>query len=346
MPGYLVVWLSFSVQTIILLGLRWPLNQELTGWKSAIITTVIVLFLFWTALQNLRTSANLALFTNKLAIAILMAALIRIRGGWPIAWNALAVSGSSLGAMDWRWLSYLFFYVGPLALLAADFGCRSRTRKQAALIGLFGLAFAIAVSLFVAGFIEQATHALPMRMGNGIRLAAALFSGTSSRNLPPRMMVTAITMFGSARFAIRTLSNAIPFENQNAKRITLGLLACLIAGLAAMRPESGQSMLEFGTRCLVVAAAIFTADFIAGSWRSEKPKKVAWIGVIAFSVGISAPYGLWYLFGLDIPVFLPAPLDPEWYPWLLQSYFFSFMVCLLLRMGCRLRLSGRRLHLQ
>jgi hypothetical protein len=343
---YLVLWLSFSVQTVVVFLYRWPYHREPTGLESAILPAVITLFLFATALQTLGTNAKLALFTNKLSLAILIAALIRVREGWPSAWDALSHSPGFMQATDWRRVPFLFFYFAPLALFASDFGKRSRTRREAAIIGLVGLALSFAVSLFAASFVAHATYALHWNLGNGSTIAAALFREVSARYLPPRMMVTAITMFGSARFGIRALADSVPFEAKTARRVVLVLMACCIVILAAANPAAKHSVLEILTRCLVVTAAIFSADFIAVSREIEKPKRVEWIGTISFLVGLGTPF-LWsYLFGLDISLFVPGQVESWWFPWLLPSYAVSFVTCLLLRMGRLLWLARRRLQLQ
>ena len=341
---YLVIWLTFSVQTIVLLSYRWPYRRDATKAESGLLAAAITLFLFATALQSLRTSAKLAMFTNKLSLAILIAAFVRAHAGWPSAWHALLDSTGFMQTMDWRQVPFLFFYFAPLALLASDFGQRSRTRNEAALIGFVGLALSLVVGLFAAGFVGQAAHVGHGNIGNGSPIAAALFSGTSIRYSAPRMMVTAITMFGSARFGIRALDDTVPFEGQTIRRALLALLAGCIVILAVATPESMHSVLEILTRCVVAAAAVFSADFIAGTWRAEKSKKVVWIGVIAFSLGLLTSFGLWYLVGLDL--FAPSLAEPEFYPWLLPSYAVSFMTCLLLRITRRLWLSRQRLHLQ
>jgi cytosine/uracil/thiamine/allantoin permease len=330
---YLVLWLTFSVETIVLLVYQWPYRRDPTRLGSGLLAAAITLLLFGTALHGLRTSANLARFTNKLSIAILIAALIRVRAGWPSAWEALSRPPGFMQAIDWRQVPFLFFYFAPLALLASDFGQRSRTRKEAALIGVVGLALSFAVSLFVAGFIGQAAHVGHGNIGNGSPVATALFSGTSFRYSPPRMMVTAITMLGSARFEIRAFANSIPFESQTLRRAVLALLACCIVLLAVATPESMHSALEMVTRCLIAAAAVFSADFIAGTWRAERQQKVDWIGVTALTAGVVAP----------LPE-MPSLIESWWYPWLQLSYAISFISCLILR--TIRRLFARRLKFQ
>ncbi len=95
-----------------------------------------------------------------------------------------------------------------------------------------------------------------------------------------------------------------------------------------------HSALEMLTRCLVAAAAVFSADFIAVTWRQERPTKVDWIGAVALAAGLATPL-----------LEMPSLDEPWWFPWLLPSYAVSFVTCLILRFGSRL-FARRRLQLQ
>ncbi|HUE00087.1 MAG TPA: hypothetical protein VMR62_10990 [Bryobacteraceae bacterium] len=86
----------------------------------------IVLFLFLTGLQSVRTSARLALFTNKLSIAILIAAFIRVHDGWAAVLAGFPTQGQPPAVQQiCHGLSQLAFYVAPLLLLAADSAART-----------------------------------------------------------------------------------------------------------------------------------------------------------------------------------------------------------------------------
>ena len=317
---YLLIWLTFSVQTICLLLVQWPYHRGPTTLESALVATAITLFLFATALQGMQTNAKLAWFTNKLSLALLIAALIRVREGLPSAWEALTHPPGFMESTDWRSIPFILFYFAPLALFSSDFGYRTRTRKDATLIGLVGLALAFAFSLFAAALMAQAAHGLRASFSNDRTMATALFQGLSRRYFPPRMMVTAITMFGSARFGMRALANSVPFEGRTT-RVILGVLACSIVIFTVATPDSLYAAREILTRCLVAATAIFSADFIAGTWRLESPKKIDWIGATALFAGLA------------ITLLVPTDLESWWFPWLLPSYAASFVTCLVLRIA-------------
>lgn len=62
---YLVLWLTFSVQTIVLLLYQWPYRRDPTRAESVLLAAAITLLLFGTALHGLRTSAKLARFSHR-----------------------------------------------------------------------------------------------------------------------------------------------------------------------------------------------------------------------------------------------------------------------------------------
>jgi len=55
---YLVLWLTFSVETIALLLYQWPYRRDPTTAESVLLAAAITLLLFATALQGLRANAS------------------------------------------------------------------------------------------------------------------------------------------------------------------------------------------------------------------------------------------------------------------------------------------------
>lgn len=139
---FLVLWIA----ALIALPIRWwsfnfP-GRQVSSTESGIVTAILLIFLFTTAQQGLLTRAKLAVFTNKLGLAILIAALIRVREGLPAVLGAFRMPVGD----DWLSqvvgsLSELALYVAPLALIAANFGYRSGGQRQIAITGLMGIAF-------------------------------------------------------------------------------------------------------------------------------------------------------------------------------------------------------------
>jgi hypothetical protein len=158
-----------------------------------------MLFLFATGLQDLRTSAKLAFFTNKLGIALLIAAALRVRVYLPDAWNQPGVMETVAGSI-WPRIAQPLTIIGPMALLAADFGCYSRTRKDVALIGLFGLAVPMTVTLFAVSLVQRAAYHWRSDLGGLANIALALWGGDSRWYQPQWMCLALITSFGFCGF--------------------------------------------------------------------------------------------------------------------------------------------------
>ena len=79
---FLALWIAGLVAVPMLWALARVPERETSLFKTILIAIGILVFLFSTGLQNIRTSARLALFTNKLCISILIAAFIRVHDGW------------------------------------------------------------------------------------------------------------------------------------------------------------------------------------------------------------------------------------------------------------------------
>lgn len=108
---FLTVWIAQVVGVIVFLCPTWARLNPAGPVKQGLLAAVLVLFLFATGLQGLRANARLAWFTNRLAVAILIAAFIRVRHGLPSAWQA----NSYWNTIDaWRHFSILCAYAAPL----------------------------------------------------------------------------------------------------------------------------------------------------------------------------------------------------------------------------------------
>lgn len=107
---FLVLWIAELVAIPALWMLpfswQWPASRATSG----LIAAGLLVFLFITGLQSLRTSAKLALFTNKLCIALLLAALLRVHDGWPAILKGLPALSVRSPVLDlWHLLSLLGF---------------------------------------------------------------------------------------------------------------------------------------------------------------------------------------------------------------------------------------------
>ena len=209
--AFLAVWLGEQLNLIVTWWVPlWTATQASPAVMEGVAAGALAILLFWTGMQNLRTLAKQAFFTSKLGLALLIAALIRVREGWPAAFHAF---DTQHGMVEYphllRGLAQLSFWAAPLLFLAADFGQRCQSRKQVNLIGLFGMVLPVAGSLVVLAFIERAGHSAGASTQGIVNIGSALFHGDSGRYYWKFLAVLAITMFGAFRFGVRALAECV-----------------------------------------------------------------------------------------------------------------------------------------
>jgi hypothetical protein len=323
---FLVLWIADMIAVPVLWLSPFILRRNVSAAESGIIAAAILIFLFITGLQSLRTSAKLALFTNKLGVALLVAALIRVHQGWPAALKGFPSSASSPASDLWHGLSLLGFYVAPLALLAANFGCRSAARKQVGMTALMGIAVPLFGTLLFVGVIAIATfHSQCYRPSLNPNVAMALWGGDAGSAVAGPMMLAAITMFGAVRFGTRALAYAVPIRAPGS-RLGWVLLVPIIGATvwASLNQDDPRisAVLEGLVGSLAVAGAVLTADVVIGKRLPQNVRKVDWVGVTALLAGLAAPFHMPH-------AMFNAAADSWWHPWLLPSYGAGFLVCLL-----------------
>jgi hypothetical protein len=320
---FLVLWISQMVASGLLMQF---MRREVSPTETGIIYVAVLVFLSITSFQSLSVTAGLARFTNRLGVAILIAALLRVRQGWPAILDGFPLSFGRLLVLDsWHGLSVLAFYTAPLALLAANFGYRLRERRAVANAALMGLAVPLFGTLLIVGAIEIATWKSRFYQPSlNPNVAMALWGQAAGRFLPGLMMVTAITMFGAVRFGLKALMDLVSIgaPGGTATRILLGGLIGAI-GLGCLYPYSPElsTALEYSVQCLAVISAVLTADLVSGR-RVEHARRIDWVGVIALLAGLVTP--LWMRL-----LMVAVAADPWWHPWFLPSYGVGFLVCLL-----------------
>jgi hypothetical protein len=325
---FLVLWLGEQINVMA----RWlvplwtrPVASEAAEGVDAVI---LVLLVFWTGVQNLRIAARLAFFTNKLAIALLIAALIRVRAGWPAALHSFDQQTYLAQAPDlWAELAKLSFWAAPLLFLASNFGRGCQSRKQITLIGLFGIAGPVAVVLCVLGFTERAAHSAGVTTQGIANIGSALFGGNSMRYFPEFTALLAIAMLGTARYGIGALVECLTVlrGHRFVYWSILGLAAFIITVLAATTFLDVSVAVNPLVKFLVAAAAVLSADFLTSRWRVPSSRKIDWVGATALLAGWGLPYS--YV----VRAFFPYKGSAWWDPWLLRTYTVSFLICLLCR---------------
>jgi hypothetical protein len=338
---FLVLWVA-EMLTLPRWFLRFILNdhsRNSSTFESWLIAATLLFFLFATGLQSPRTAAKLALFTIKLGVAVLIAASIRVHGGWyAVPGGFPEVWGRSLLSPLWTGSSRLVFAVGPLAFLAASLCSRARRRRDVALTALTGLALPLFGTVLVVSLICIATARSEFyRPSLNPNIAMAMWGNAAARALSWRMMVAVITIFGAIRFGVIALAESLMLAvlARRWRLIVSGLVICTIAWISVhLNAGEHSTILELAVEGLVVTAAVITADFVAGRWRMPHSRWIDWIGVAALLAGLATP--------LCLPHRMQGfGTDGWWHPWILPSYGVAFAVCLSGRALRRLKVTNR-----
>jgi hypothetical protein len=273
------------------------------------LAVTIVVFLFLTAVGSVKEVARLAMFTNKLGIAILVAALIRVRDGWP----AVPVGFPDHGQDSWSWhgFSALSFFVGPAVFFAAGFAKRATSPKAVISIAAAGLALPLALSLVAVGAIGVATaNSIHYRPSLNPTIAMALCSGVARSHLPAVMAIMAFTAFGALRFGIRALADTA------GSRPFYPILLGAIAWVSLQDPARYVVAFDLSANVIAAMAAVLTANFITGRWPSSRL-----VSVVSLIAGPVLPVSLrWW-----------DPNNAYYHPAFLPSHAVAFVVYLLLK---------------
>jgi hypothetical protein len=322
---FLVFWMGSLMQIPGLWLLRFILRREASYTESVLLVVGILLFLFISGLQGLWVQSKLALFSVRLAIAILIAALLRAHEGWPTITRGLPPSEQQpVGVELWRGLSLAAVYVAPLSILAANYGRLLETRAGVLKTTMTGIALPLFGTLILVAIIEVATgHSSLYQPSLNPSIAMALWSHASARYQPGTMTVATITVFGAARFGANALTESLSFVTlgQRAKWAATGMFIAVIAWLSLH--ADFQTLFVFrdlAARALIVVGAVVTADVVAGKRWGEGARRVDWVGVGALLAGLGTP--------LYLPDWVAGAVAGEWWqPWLFPSYCAAFLVC-------------------
>jgi hypothetical protein len=318
---FIVTWIGDLVSWPASRFVTFILRRDSSLAESSAIASAIVIFLFVTGVRSFRTSARLAVFTDKLGFAIFLAALVRVHEGLPTALQGFPPSdGRPAAVVALHGLSLLAFYVGPLVFLAADFGYRIEGRRGLAMAGGFGLVIPLFGTMLLVGIIGLATHASHYYQPSlEPTVAMALWSKAAGSALPARMMIAAITMFGAGRFGAKALTNvvAMPALGRRPQRV---LLACLCGAIVwcTLHPFDDNLSISSNTSAifLMVAAAVLTGDFVTRQSRPDKLCRMDWIASSALATGLAT----FFLVRFCVS-------DAWWEPGLLPSYVVAFVIC-------------------
>jgi hypothetical protein len=257
---FLILWIASLIAAPAgLYSYVWHL-RDFSLIESALYSARLLTYLFVTGLHSLRTEARMAMFSNKLGIAVLFAALIRVHQGWPVVFGAseLTKQGPSPSGL-WQGLSELAFYVAPLALLATDFGPRIGSRRLMIMTGLMGIALPLFGTLFFIGVLTLAAFASPFnRPGLMTSVGMALVGGAARAAVTPRIMIATVTAFGAVRFGAGALAKTSWIRIAGGRWRWVWLGCCLVAAAwCSLRPyDAALIAIHNGlASCLAVTSA-------------------------------------------------------------------------------------------
>jgi hypothetical protein len=287
---------------------RWIAGEQGSFFYVAVSVSLLA-FLFLTAARSVTAAAKLAMFTNKLAIALLVAAAIRVRDGWPAIPSGFPDHGQS----SWTWygIAGLSFFVGPIAFFAAGLANRATSRKAVIAIGAFGLTMPVALSLAAVGLIAVATaNSVFYRPSLNPTIGMALCSGVARSRLPVAVAIAAVTAFGALRFGIRAL------DDTAGRRVLYPILIAVIAWIAFQDGAKYAVVFDLSASVIAAMAAVLTANFVTGG--RAAPPSVNLVALVA---------------GAVLPVCFRSS-DPNAvysHPGFLHSYAVAFVVYLILK---------------
>lgn len=320
---FIVLWMANLLAVPALRSADFILRRDVSSVESDLIALSVVGFVVLTGVQSTKTTGKLALFGNKLGIAILCAASIRVHVGWRDALIGLPHGDGSWPEL-WQGFSVLMFYVAPLAFFAASYGRRVQSRNQVAAMGAFGFAIPLFGTVLILGVLNVATLKSPFYLPSlNPNVSMALWGHAAASALPGRMLIVAVTMFGALRFGIRALAESLSTAPLEAGVPWTRLTAASLA-IAWFSVHQGTAyltdILEATVACLIVTSAVVAADCLMQRWwHSKQAHRIDWPGVAALLAGlIYAPY--WN-----------RTIGAEAWPhtWLLPSYGVAFLTCLL-----------------
>ncbi|MGJ5820276.1 hypothetical protein [Paludibaculum fermentans] len=298
--GMLVLWIAE------LLGLALYLvnyGRELidSQWGLGCLAVGVLGFLFLTAWQSPLISGRMAFLSTKLGLAILLAALFRVRDGWPAIQHGFVNQGEYWGgSVLWRGFAQLVAYLAPLALVAAAWGGRSAGRKQVVYTAALGWMLPLFVALLLIGLTNVAVGSSefyqPSLQPN---VAMALWAKSARSGVTVRVLIASVTVFGALRFCIRGLADMTAIGSRNVRMkwlMTAGSML-LITGLTLyVWTDQVDRLRTAPSHILAVTAVVLTADLLMRRWRNATECRFDWAGCLAVAAGLASPWYLPYWF--------------------------------------------------
>lgn len=314
------------------LNVEFPAEAFTWHWMYAVLAFGLSAMLSLTATGSMQTCAKLGLFTSKLALAVMIAALLRVREHWAKAWTDLPVSLTAYyeSMAPWTSIGGLLIYSAPLMFMAAVFARRLSSPKDVTRVTGWGLMLPFAAAMILAGFIKRAGYLAHRNFGHLAGFLSALNDGNASGGWVAKRLLIAITLFGVIRFAARASDLALPIPPaMRWLRPARHWLFAIAAGFLAGFPLPNWGNWLGSAACIVVAgAAVLTADCLTGRFKQPAARVVDWTGAIAWLSGASLPYRNAWSFPITGVFVGPDPMEWNRLWSIAPSYGLSFGLCL------------------
>ena len=318
-----VLFLSIWIARLVAIPTLWalPISNREASVRTGAIAVALLLFLFFTAMQSTRTSVKLALFSNKLGLAILVAALIRVREGWASVPAGFEIAGLYPHMLQFTsGLSNIALYAAPFGLFAAQYASRISSRRQVSLTILTGVTLPIFLALLLSSMVGMAIAKSHFyRPSLNPTVGMALWSHTAARSLWPRMLLAGITTFGALRFGIRALAEYGPLISDGKLRWATHLFGVAAIAILALWPYAKASLVvhDISVKCIAVAGAVLTADLVIGLQGGSARRRFDAVGLSALLAGVAT--------ALYLPEQFLWAKGQWWLPWLLPAYAVGFL---------------------
>ncbi len=292
-------------------------------WKHAAAASGLFVFLSGTAITPVRTCAKLGLFTLKLALATMIAALIRVREHWPRAFGDELVAG-------WRESGELLICCAPLFFMAAHFAHRIQAPGQLAQMAAWGLVFPLGAAILLAAFVRRAAYLTHSHLGSLAGFLSALNYGDARTGWAAKRLILGMTLFGVIRFSSWAIDQALPISRGRSPiKVAAFVLLAVVVGVAAGKPHPDWGAGPGAAACAVIAgAAVLTTDSLTGRFTQPCVRAVDWTGALAWLAGAAYPFPSAWSFPITGIFVGPDPMElGRWWS-LAPSYCLSVGLCL------------------
>jgi hypothetical protein len=268
--------------------------------------------------QSLRGEARLARISIHVAIAALIAVVLRLRGGFHEAIPLFFHDAISPHAVVFGPTYLVPVILGPLAVLAAGPASRARTRRDIHNTALAGILLPIVAMTLATILIASLIHVL---RSNSLRdIPSALMWQASPRLALRNLLILALAALGSLRFAVTRLWEFSQFPQKWLHRAAFFALLA-IAVLIADRWLDAETLFRFPAPILICTSAVISAGLFFP--RGKTPSPVNWPGLFALTAGV--------LFRPVAHIWIHQNPDAMPDDFLFPSFAVSFLIALLAR---------------